>query len=101
MQWRIISAALDSGVVALEPAAGREDEGVFGVRLLDRWLMFYGMKWRELAFGRGAPESSMQELLPRMLLIGTRPLQAATTLEMGVAHASEHRRQRPHFIPGI
>ncbi len=103
VQRREIAAALHARVERLQPAAGGENERVLVVRLLDRtFVMDDGERREAAALGRiVVPEPRVEELRSRVLLVGTRPLNAVELFETLVGHARELRRERADFVPHV
>ena len=99
-QRRGVAAALDAGVVRVEPAArGQADRELVG-QLVDRQLVHDDVEGRQRAGDRLVPQPAVQELLAGMLLVPAGPLQA-DLVQPPVAHARVHRRERPQLVPHL
>ena len=101
VQRRAVAVGLHARVVRLEPAAGREADRVLGVERLVGRLVLDRRERRGLALERLGPEARVQERRAGALLVRARPLDAAQRLELLVAHAAVHRRERAQLVPGL
>ena len=95
------TAGLDARVVRVEPPPGGENEGELIIGPLDRRPVLDHREGRGGPEPRLVPQTAMQEQLPRMLLVVTRPLQPSMLFEPPVAHAGEDRRKRAHLVPDL